>query len=93
MNLVFSHLRIEMLLSLLVAAFIARIAVPSIVRIARVKGMVATPNGRSSHHECVPYLGGISIFTSLIISTSLFVVDGYNQEFQYFFQFPEFSHP
>lgn len=83
MDLVFSHLRVEMLLSLLVAAFIARLAVPSIVRIAIAKQLVATPNGRTSHEGAVPYLGGISIFASLVISASLFVVDGFNREFQF----------
>jgi len=47
-------------------------AIPSIVKIAREKGLMAHPNGRTSHVLPTPNLGGIAIFAGVIISSVLF---------------------
>lgn len=82
-NLIWESLNLNMLFSLLMAAFIARISIPPIVRVAKMKKLVAEPNGRTSHNGHIPYLGGIAIFASLAISTSLFISQESSQTFQY----------
>jgi UDP-N-acetylmuramyl pentapeptide phosphotransferase/UDP-N-acetylglucosamine-1-phosphate transferase len=47
-------------------------AIPSIVKIAREKGLLAQPNGRTSHVLPTPNLGGIAIFAGVIISSVVF---------------------
>ena len=56
----------------LMAFLITWIIIPSIVYIARLKGLCAIPNGRTSHTGHIPTLGGIAVFTGLIISTVIF---------------------
>ncbi len=82
-HLIFTYLNWDIFFSFLMAAFIAKIAISPIVRVARAKNLVAKPNGRTCHNGVVPHLGGIAIFASLIISTSLFVKDGFSNEFQF----------
>ena len=48
------------------------IAIPSIVRVSRIKGLMAHPNGRTSHTDPTPNLGGVAIFAGVIISSVLF---------------------
>jgi len=48
------------------------IAIPPIVRVSRVKGLMAHPNGRTSHSDPTPNLGGVAIFAGVIISSVLF---------------------
>jgi UDP-GlcNAc:undecaprenyl-phosphate GlcNAc-1-phosphate transferase len=48
------------------------IAIPSIVRVSKVKGLMAHPNGRTSHTDPTPNLGGVAIFAGVIISSVLF---------------------
>ncbi len=59
-----------------IAAFfsflITYFSIPVIVRIARLKGFMDKPNGRTSHLEPTPNLGGVAIFAGTIISSILF---------------------
>ena len=48
------------------------VAIPSIVRVSRIKGLMAHPNGRTSHEDPTPNLGGVAIFAGVIISSVLF---------------------
>lgn len=48
------------------------VAIPSIVRVSRIKGLMAHPNGRTSHSDPTPNLGGVAIFAGVIISSVLF---------------------
>jgi len=48
------------------------IAIPSIVRVSRIKGLMAHPNGRTSHTDPTPNLGGVAIFAGVIISSVLY---------------------
>jgi UDP-GlcNAc:undecaprenyl-phosphate/decaprenyl-phosphate GlcNAc-1-phosphate transferase len=59
-------------ISCLVTFLITFSAIPSIVRIANNKGLMAHPNGRTSHMIPTPNLGGIAIFAGVIISSILF---------------------
>ncbi|MBN2481135.1 MAG: undecaprenyl/decaprenyl-phosphate alpha-N-acetylglucosaminyl 1-phosphate transferase [Bacteroidales bacterium] len=44
-------------------------AIPSVVSIASSKSLFAMPNGRTSHRNATPNLGGVAIFGGFIIST------------------------
>lgn len=58
-------------------------AIPSIVKIAREKGLVAKPNGRTSHTIPTPNLGGIAIFAGVIISSVVFTGISTSHELKY----------
>ena len=53
------------------AFFITFVSIPPIVRLSHTKKLYDLPNGRTSHIKATPYLGGVAVFTSLIISTVL----------------------
>ena len=56
----------------LVSFLITFSAIPGIVKIANEKGLMAHPNGRTSHIIPTPNLGGIAIFIAIIISSVIF---------------------
>ena len=74
---------LQMLLGLLTALLVAWIIIPPVIGISRVKGLVAVPNGRTSHEGSVPTLGGVAIFASVVIGSGLFMSDTYPGEFQF----------
>jgi UDP-N-acetylmuramyl pentapeptide phosphotransferase/UDP-N-acetylglucosamine-1-phosphate transferase len=47
------------------------IAIPSIIRIAKVKKLTDDPGERGSHNKSVPTLGGIGLFAGVIFSIIL----------------------
>ena len=49
---------------------IAFLSIPSIIKIARIKHLYDEPEGRKSHEEATPTLGGIAIFAGFILSVS-----------------------
>jgi len=55
-----------------IAFLITFFLIPTIVEIARAKGLTAEPNGRSSHSMSIPTLGGLAIFTGVAISSLIF---------------------
>lgn len=59
-------------ISILFTFVTTAIAIPSIVRVSRTKGLMAHPNGRTSHLDPTPNLGGVAIFAGVIISSVLF---------------------
>ena len=59
-------------ISALVTFLVTFSAIPSIVRIAKEKRLMAQPNGRTSHLHPTPNLGGIAIFAGVIISSVVF---------------------
>lgn len=59
-------------LSFLSAIIIGSLSVPPIVRLAKDKGLLALPNGRTSHSGAVPTLGGIGIFAGFKLSVLIF---------------------
>lgn len=54
------------------AFIITYLSVPSIVWISKNKGLNATPNGRTSHSNSIPNLGGVGVFAGFILSSVLF---------------------
>ena len=59
---------IAVLFSFLVTA----VAIPSIVRVSKVRSLMANPNGRTSHFQPTPNLGGVAIFAGVIVSSVVF---------------------
>ena len=54
-------------LAFVLAFSITHATIPAVIRVAREKHLLEEPNGRSSHFEKTPRLGGIAIFASLAI--------------------------
>ncbi len=50
------------------AALLSYVSIPSIVHMARTKHLFDEPNGRSSHTEVTPSLGGVAIFAAFLIT-------------------------
>jgi UDP-N-acetylmuramyl pentapeptide phosphotransferase/UDP-N-acetylglucosamine-1-phosphate transferase len=78
-------LQISVFLSLITAFIIAYSSIPTIVRVANAKNLFAEPSYRRPHHGSVPILGGVAIFSALLISVGLFSEFTAHKEFQYFF--------
>jgi UDP-GlcNAc:undecaprenyl-phosphate GlcNAc-1-phosphate transferase len=74
---------IAVISGLFIAFAITCLAIPSIVYISRIKGLCAIPNGRTSHSNDTPTLGGIAIFAGIVISTVIFAGTYFKSELQY----------
>lgn len=57
--------------SLLIAIF----GIPSIITVAKLKGLYDKPNSRKIHTNKIPRLGGLAIVAAFAVSASIFVVD------------------
>jgi len=57
----------------IVAFIITYMSIPSILDVAKLKNLYDVPNGRTSHLETTPTLGGIAIFAGFIISSMIFL--------------------
>lgn len=73
----------DVILSFLTAFFITYLAIPAIINIARVKGLMDEPGERRSHSSSVPTLGGIGIFAGLIFSVTFWTPFVVFNELQY----------
>ena len=58
-------------------------AIPSIVTVAKLKGLYGKPNGRSSHTSSTPLLGGVAVFAGMILSTVVIAGIGFVHELKY----------
>jgi len=67
----------------LMAFGITWFTVPSIVNIARLKGLCSIPNARTSHISATPNLGGIAVFIALVLSTVIFAGTYFKFELKY----------
>lgn len=70
-------------LSLLMAFSLVFAIMPSAIRIAHQKGLVADPNNRSSHHVSTPTIGGVPIFTGVIFTSLLLTPTEHWGQLQY----------
>jgi UDP-N-acetylmuramyl pentapeptide phosphotransferase/UDP-N-acetylglucosamine-1-phosphate transferase len=70
-------------MAFLMAFGITWFTVPSIVNIARLKGLCSIPNGRTSHISATPNLGGITVFIALVLSTVIFAGTYFKFELRY----------
>ena len=58
---------VEIVGSVIVALLAVHWAFPSILKIAKVKGLVDNPNARKLQKEPVPVLGGIAVFFGIVM--------------------------
>ncbi|MFD1818844.1 UDP-N-acetylmuramyl pentapeptide phosphotransferase/UDP-N-acetylglucosamine-1-phosphate transferase [Pseudarcicella hirudinis] len=58
----------QIIVSSLLACAMSIAAIPVIIKISRLKNLMAEPGGRSSHERRTPTLGGVAIFASTLIS-------------------------
>lgn len=62
------------------SAVLSLIAIPVIVKISKEKGLMDKPNDRTSHTVSIPSLGGVAIFSGVILGITMLVppenVDG-----------------
>ena len=65
------------------AYLITYFSIPPIVTLARSKGFYDLPNGRTSHLTATPYLGGVGVFTGLILSTVVIAGGGFEHDLMY----------
>jgi UDP-GlcNAc:undecaprenyl-phosphate/decaprenyl-phosphate GlcNAc-1-phosphate transferase len=77
------EINLQMLLGLIAALGVSYFMIPPVVKICRAKNMVAMPNGRTSHNGAVPTVGGVAIFASTMIGTSLFMPKQLPSEMQF----------
>ena len=66
-DLLLSESFLYVLLAAALAFLTTHVTVPAVIRVAREKHLLEEPNGRSSHIQKTPRLGGIAIFASLAI--------------------------
>lgn len=71
------------ILGFLSAWVIAFLAIPSLIRIARIKGLYDEPGDRKAHLESTPHLGGIAIFLGFIFSYLLWTPPSYLDNIQF----------
>jgi UDP-N-acetylmuramyl pentapeptide phosphotransferase/UDP-N-acetylglucosamine-1-phosphate transferase len=61
------------LLGFIISFIIVYVSIPSIVNVARIKGLFDEPGLRKCHQQKVPNLGGIAIFAAIIIVEGLLI--------------------
>lgn len=59
-------------IAILFSFMVTFVAIPSIVRVSVTKKLMALPNGRTSHIDPTPNLGGVAIFAGVIVSSVVF---------------------
>lgn len=73
----------DVILSFITAFTLTFLAIPSIISVAKKKGLVDIPGGRRSHAEATPSLGGIGIFAGMIFSIIMWTPFNYFGDLQY----------
>lgn len=71
----YSSLYLKVVLSFSVSFLLTFIAIPKIIRVSYRKMLMDVPGVRSSHSQKVPRLGGVAIYFSVMIVTSIFSTD------------------
>ena len=59
-------------IAFVIAMIITWISIPSVVTVAKIKGLCEKPNKRRLHVGVIPTLGGCAVFAGFLISTLLF---------------------
>lgn len=65
--LLLEHPTVMLSIALLFSLLISAIVIPVVIRVAREKHLMEEPNGRSSHWQKTPSLGGVAIFASITV--------------------------
>ncbi len=74
----------DIILAFITSFTLTFLAIPSIISVARKKGLVDEPGERRSHSVSTPSLGGIAIFAGMIFSIILWTPFTYfNEDLQY----------
>ncbi len=73
----------DLILSFITSFTLTFFAIPSIIHIAKVKGLCDEPGERRSHTVSTPSLGGIAIFAGVIFSIILWTPFNYFGDLQY----------
>lgn len=73
----------DIILSFITAFTLTYFAIPSIIHVAKVKGLCDEPGERRAHTETTPSLGGIAIFAGMIFSIVLWTPFGVFDDLQY----------
>lgn len=71
--------------ALLTSLIITYVSIPTLVKVAKAKGLYDVPGIRKSHSNNIPTLGGVAIFASLLITYSIFIDVGSATELKYLF--------
>ena len=69
---IFSLYWIAVILGILTAFSTTWFIIPSIVHTSRLKNLGAASNGRTSHKDTIPNLGGIAVYAGFVISAVIF---------------------
>lgn len=59
--------------SFFIAFVVTFVSIPPVIEVAKEKKLFAVPNGRTSHEEVTPNLGGLAVFSGFVISSMIFV--------------------
>ena len=73
----------DVILSFITAFTLTYFAIPSIIRVARIKNLCDEPGERRSHQKSTPSLGGIAIFAGTVFSIVLWTPFHIFGELQY----------
>jgi UDP-GlcNAc:undecaprenyl-phosphate/decaprenyl-phosphate GlcNAc-1-phosphate transferase len=71
------------ILGFFVAFSVTHFAIPIIVKGSVYNGLYAKPDGRTSHNDPTPALGGIAIFAGYILATNIVAGEYFNFELNY----------
>lgn len=63
---------LKIVASLLTSLIVTYLSIPSIVSVAQARHLFDEPNGRTSHKNATPTLGGVAIFSAVMISMLVF---------------------
>ena len=59
---------IVIIVTVITALIITLIVMPKVVAISKAKNLTALPNGRTSHKGVIPTLGGVGVFTGVVLT-------------------------
>ena len=66
-------------LAFIAAELLSAYSIPIIVQIAKAKSLTSSPNHRTSHANAIPTIGGLAIFsTLLVVSLSIINISGFS---------------
>lgn len=66
-------------LAFIIAELLSAYSIPIIVQIAKAKSLTTSPNHRTSHKNAIPTIGGLAIFsTLLVVSLSIINISGFS---------------
>ena len=74
---------IKVLLALLTSFSITFVAIPSIIKVARMKNLFDEPGDRKSHNSKIPTLGGVALFAGIIFAFTFWSAESSYQPRQY----------